>query len=838
MFATLFADMRYALRGLLARPLLGLVIVLSIGLGVGLNTSIFSLYQQVILRSLPVPDPQQLVILSAPGPRHANLSSMDMAGEQEQTFSYPMFRDLESDATLRDVFVGVAGHRSMQAHIAYRGQAHSGSGVLVSGNYFSVLQLQPALGRLLQPVDDQEAGAPVVVLAHDYWRNRLNANPGVLGSVLTVNGQELAIVGVAPEGFSGVSPGIDPDFFVSLAQRWALQPNGPSDRYDRGSYWIYAIARLAPGVGADQAAALATAKLRAWLADIELPLQVSLNDGQKSRFLAREMVLLPAAKGQSMLSAAVQSPLQMAFAATLLVLAVAGANVANLLLARNASRRAEFAVRLAIGAGRGHLIRQLLVESSLLAAIGALVAMVLVVAFRNMFAPVAGSAGFVPEAEWSSATYAGALALACMLVFALLPAWHGSRVSPSQAIRGASDGVVGGKFPMRFRTGLAIAQVSVSMVAMALAALFWHSMINLSRIDSGMAIDHVAVVTVAPERSGYSAEASAQLFAQIEVELAQLPGVLSAAASQVPLLSGAAWKTSVSIDASDGAEASRVVSWNAVGPAYFGALGVGLLAGRHFDENDVAQSPRVAVVNRAFAEKFALGDDPLNHRIMLGGAGDGEIEIEIVGLAQDSSYDNIKSEYPAQLFLPWRQRERLGQMSFYVRTVGDPQAILPQLAAVIARLAPNLPVDDLRTLPQQLASSLSSDRMIGHVALGFALLATGLAALGLYGMLNYSLSSRQREIGLRIALGAGPARIRRMLLQQLLLPAISGMVLGLIAALAMGRLAEAMLFGVRGNDPLTLVVALSVVAAVFVIAGWIPARRAARTDPMTALRYE
>lgn len=836
MFADFVNDFRYALRGLLARPLLRRVIVLSIGLGVGLNTSIFSLYQQMVLRSLPVPDPQQLVILSAPGPRHENYSSIDIAGLQEQTFSYPMLRDLESDATLRDVFSGVAGHRSMQAHIAYRGQTHSGSGALVSGNYFSVLQLQPALGRLLQPVDDQEASAPVVVLAHDYWRNRLNAIPDVLGSVLMVNGQALTIVGVAPEGFSGVSPGIDPDFFVSLVQRWALQPNSPSDRHDRGSYWIYAIARLAPGVGADQAVALATAKLRAWLADIELPLQVSLNDREKSRFLAREMVLLPAAKGQSMLSMAAQSPLQMAFAATLLVLVVAGANVANLLLAHNATRRAEFAVRLAIGAQRGRLIRQLLVESSLFAAIGALVAMVLVVALRNMFAPAAGSAGFVPEVEWSSATYAGVLALSCMLVFALLPAWHASRVSPLQSIRGASDGLVGGKLPMHFRTGLAIAQVSVSVAAMALAALFWQSLINLSRLDSGMAIDQVAVVTVAPERSGYSAEASAQLFGQIEAELARLPGVLSAAASQVPLLSGITWQSMVSIDTGDATQVNSAVSLNSVGPAYFDALGVGLLAGRHFDENDVAQSPRVAVVNRAFAEKFALGDDPLNHRITLGGAGEGEIEI--VGLVQDSSYGNIKNASSAQIFLPWRQRGWPGQISFYVRTVGDPQAILTQLAAVIARLAPDLPVDDLRTLPQQLASSLSRDRMIGRVALGFAMLATGLAALGLYGMLNYSLSSRQREIGLRIALGAAPARIRQMLLQQLLLPAVSGVVLGLIAALALGRLADAMLFGVRGNDPVAFAVALSVIAAVFVIAGWIPARRAARTDPMTALRYE
>jgi predicted permease len=751
-----------------------------------------------------------------------------------------MFRDLQAAPSVQQALTGIAAHRSFQTNIALDGETVSGSGMLVSGNYFALLGLAPAAGRLLIEGDDAQLGAGrVAVLSHAYWRNALGGDAGVLGRSIQVNGEAMEIVGVAPEGFEGTTFGIRPQVFVPISSRWLLQPQSRADHDDRMSYWVYLFARLAPGVEPAQAHEALNVPYSALLRDIELPLHDRFDEGQREQFLARRIEIESGDRGQSSVALSARTPMLLLQAAAFLVLLVACLNIANLLLARGAARAGEFAIRASIGASRGRLLRQLLVEAAALALCGAALSLPLAsAAIQGLLAYLPGNTGASLSARLDGAAlvFAAGLALLTVVLFGLLPSLQVAAVSTMSVLRGDSANSTSTRAAARFRAALATAQVGFSMAALALAGLFAQSLVNLGRVELGMQVENVASFSVSPGRSGYSPERSVALFDRLETEIAALPGVHSVSLSIVPLITGSDWGSNVSVEGYEPGPETTDPFFNEIGDDYFTTLGIPLLAGRSFSALDSADGARVAIINRRFAEHYGLGANPIGKRMATGRSED--LDIEIVGLVADSKYSRVKEEDPIQFFLPRRQNPDIGEVTVYVRSQGEPQELLAGLARIAAGIDPNLPLESLRTMPQTIAQNLAVDHFVGSLAAAFAVLATALAALGLYGVLSYTLSQRQREIGLRMALGAAPSRLASMLMAQVGRLAGVGMLLGLVVAVALGRAAQSLLFGLQGHDPLVLLSAMLVLAVIAFATAWMPARRAARMDPMLALRHD
>lgn len=831
-------DLRNAMRGLLKQPQFALVAVLSLGLGIGVNTAIFSLFHQAVLQPLPVYEPERLINLSAPGLKRGSTSNNN-AGRRDAIFSYPMFRDLQTVPATQQALTGIAAHRSFQTNISLDGETVSGTGMLVSGNYFAVLGLAPAAGRLLIESDDAQIGTGrVAVLGHAYWSNALGGDLDVLGRSIQVNGEALEIVGVAPEGFEGTTFGTRPQVFVPISSRWLLQPHARADHDDRTSYWVYLFARMAPGIDAAQVRDALNVPYSALLREIELPLH-QLDEIEREQFLARRIEVESGERGQSSVSLGARTPMLLLQAAAFLVLLVACLNIANLLMARGAARAGEFAVRASIGASRGRLLRQLLVEAAVLALFGAALSLPLAsAAIQGLLGYLPGGIGASLSARLDGIAllFAGGLAFLTVMMFGLFPSLQVASVSTISALRGDSANSTATRAAGRFRAALATSQVAFSMAALALAGLFTQSLVNLGRVELGMQVEQIASFSVSPGRSGYTAEGSAAVFDRLESEIAGLPGVRSVALSMVPLMSGSDWGTNVSVEGYEPGPETTDPFFNEVGEDYFATLGIPLLAGRSFSRLDSSGAARVAIINRGFAEHYGLGINPIGKR-MATGRGD-DLDIEIVGLVADSKYSRVKEDDPIQFFLPRRQNPEIGEMTVYVRSHGEPEQLLAGLAKVAAGIDPNLPLDNLRTMPQTIAHNLAVDRFVGSLAAAFAVLATALAALGLYGVLSYTLSQRRREIGLRMALGAAPRRLAGMLMAQVGRFAGVGMLLGLLVAVALGHAAQSLLFGLEGHDPLVLLGAIAVLALVALATGWMPARRAAQMDPMLALRHD
>jgi putative ABC transport system permease protein len=834
MISTFITDLRYAIRALVARPGFALVAVASLALGIGVNTAIYSLFHQAVMKPLAVAAPEPLVNFSAPGDRYPNNSSSNPAGGREEIFSYPMYLDLQQQRPPQ--LAGIAAHRSISVTIGFDGQIRNASGMLVSGNYFALLGLLPAHGRLLGSDDAAVAGSgEVAVLEYSYWQNMLGGDPDVVGRSLRVNGESLTIVGVAPPGFSGTTFGTRAEVFVPITLTERLQPQQAFRLDARRSHWVYLFGRLAPGATLDAAASAINLRYAALLREIERPLMDELTDAQVEEALAGRLMLAPGARGQSGTARNVAQPLRLLLAVAGLVLLIACMNIAGLLLARGASRAGEFAVRVSLGAGRGRLIRQLLVEALLVAVVATLVAIPLAMSVARVVAewmPQASGA-FAATLEPSALRFAVAAAFASVLLFGLFPAWQLARTAPVAVLRGESGQAVS-RNGNRFRSALATGQVALAMASLALAGLLAQSLANLAAEDLGMQVESLAVFSVAPERAGYDAERRAVLYDRIEQELAAGPGVLSVASSMVPLLARGHWDGSVVVEGYEGEGATS--AFNRIGTGFFDTFSIPLLAGRDFSLTDNHGAPRVAVINRRFAEHFGLLPDPVGKRLAFGRGP--ELDIEIVGVVADSKYSNVKDATQPVLYLPRRQiAAPPGAMNFYVRSAVPPETLLTQLPTVIARLDPELPVSELRTVNQQIQMTLGMERFVGLLSGGFALLATLLAALGLYGVLSYTLSQRTREIGLRLALGAAPRRVSAMLMSQVGRMLLVGGVLGLIGALLAGRAAQSLLFGLQSHDPLVLGGAALLLGLVALGAGMLPARRAARVDPMVALRH-
>jgi predicted permease len=830
-------NFRLALRTLFKSPFITLVAILSLALGIGANSAIFSLFDQLLLRPLPVPSPHELVNLAAPGPKPGS-QSCSQAGSCDEVFSYPMFRDLER---LQTSFTGLAAHRNFSASVGYQGTTLGDDGLLVSGSYFPVLGITPALGRLFSVDDDKTIGGHfVVVLSYDYWRNRFELDPGILNQTLVINGHAMTVVGVAPRGFHGTTLGSDPDVFVPISMRGLMSP-GFNAFENRRSYWAYVFGRLKPGVSREQATVALNGPYRAIINDVEAPLQTGMSEQTMARFRAKEITSEPGQRGQSSFDNEARTPLTILLVVTGTVLLIACANIANLLLVRGAGRAGEMAVRLSIGANRRQLITQLLAESIVLASLGAAAGLVVAKWTLDVIASLMPSdAGnmFAFALSPSMLVFAAGAAIVTGIAFGLFPALHSTRPDLASTLKNQAGQPGGARAARRFRTTLATVQIALSMALLVPAGLFAKSLFNVSRVDLGLSTDHLVLFGLAPELNGYDSERTRQLFERIEDEFAAVPGVTSVVAAMVPVLAGDNWNNSLVVEGfTAGPDTNTNASFNGVGPGYFRTLGIPLMAGREFSRADALGAPKVGIVNQAFARKFNLGDNPVGKRFGLGGP-NAKPDIEIVGVVQDAKYSDVKRVVPPQYFLPYRQEERLGYGYFYIRTSTPPEQMLATIPTVIRRLDAGLPVAEVKTMAQQIRENVAQDRVISTLSLAFALLATVLAAIGLYGVLAYTVAQRTREFGLRMALGADGGAVRGLVMKQVATMALAGGAIGMIVAVAVGRLAQSILFELEGHDPLVLTLSTIALAAVALGAGFIPALRASKIDPMTALRYE
>jgi predicted permease len=829
-------DIRYALRLLRRAPGFTVVAVLTLALGIGANTAMFSLFNQLLLAPLPVPEPHRLVNLVSPGPR-SGPTSCGGIGECAAVFSYPMFRDLER---LQTAFTGIAAHRDLEVNLGYGNQTTKSQGLFVSGSYFPVLGLRPALGRLLGSGDDRTMDASaVVVLSHAYWQSHMGGRPGILDESVVVNGHPMAIVGVAPPGFHGTTVGLQADVFVPITMRWRLAPNRRSPPENRRGYWVYLFARLKPDVALEQARAAIDAPYRAIISEVEVPLQEGMSEPMMAEFRARGIRLDPGSRGQSRFATDARLPLTLLLAITTLVLLIACVNVANLLLVRAAARARELATRLSLGATRGRLIAQLLTESSVLALVAAMAS--LFVAQWTMDLVRATLPGGAPALalplDTSTLIITGVLALGASVAVGLFPTLHAARPDVLGALKAQAGQPAGGRGGARFRVSLATAQVALSMVLIVLAGLFTKSLANLSHVDPGLRVDGLVTFGIAPQRNGYTLPRSAALFDRLEADMKALPGVTAVTTTTTPLLSGDVRLTDVFVEGFDtGRAADRGTRYDEIGDGYFRTLEIPLIAGREFTPADTENAASVAIVNEQFAHKFGLVRETLGKRMSRGTPA---LDLEIVGLVRDFKHSNIGDAASPMYFVPHRQsNNRPGMMTFYVRTSLNAGQTVAAVEQVMRRLDRNLPIEGLRTMDDAVRRATAPQRLMSVMTGAFATLATLVAAIGLYGLLAFTVAQRTPEIGLRMALGATRGGVGWMVLRQVGVIVIVGGALGLAFAIGVGHAAQTLLFGLRFHDPVVLASSIAVLVLVALAAGFVPAYRAARVDPMRALKYE
>jgi predicted permease len=832
------SSLKFAFRTLFKTPFVTAIAIISLALGIGANAAIFSCFNTMLLESLNVPRPSELINLAAPGPKPGS-NNCGQPGDCETVFSYAMFRDLQKVQTS---FTGIALHQPFGANLAFEGQTMSGQGLLVSGNYFQVLQVQPALGRLFDSNDDRLVGeAPVAVLGHGFWTKQFGGDPGVLNKTLRVNGQTLTIVGIAAPQFDGTTLGSRPIVYVPVTLKALMNP-GWNAWSNRTNYWAYLFARLRPGVTIDGARQALNAQYHAILNDVEAPLQQGLSDATLARFRARQVSVEPGGMGQSQVRDGSKTPSYLLLSVTGFVLLIACANIANLLLARSAARAGEMAVRLSIGASRSRLIGQLLAESLLLALFGGIAGLAVAQGTLKLIiallpAAIAQSMTFAISGR--TVLFAAALTIGTGLLFGLFPALHSTRPDLVSTLKNQAGQPSGAKGAARFRLALATAQIALSMLLLAASGFFIKSLLNVSRIDLGIKVDNVLQFRVSPRLNGYTPERTRAFYERLEQELRATPGVTAATVSLVPLLSGSNWGDSVAVQGFEaGPDTDSFSRYNEVGAGYFSTMGVPLVAGREFTDADTISSQKVAIVSEEFVKKFKLGRDAVGKMMGSSRGYRSPKDTVIVGVVPNTKYSDVKGRIPPLFFRPYRQDPAIGSASFYVQSAGDPAALASAVTAVVRRLDPNLPVDNLRTLPEQVKDNTFLDRMMTTLSSLFAGLATLLAAVGLYGVLAYTVSQRTREIGLRMALGAAPGRVRTMVLRQVAWMTLAGGIVGLAGTVGVGYSAGSILFELKAWDPAVLATSAVLLTMVAIAAGFVPARRASLIDPMKALRYE
>jgi predicted permease len=827
-------NLRVVLRGLGRSPLFALVATLSLALGIGANTAMFSLLDQMLLRQLPVQNPQELVNLYHPGPFQGSVSSDEPDGP---SFSYPMFRDLQKQQT---PFTGLAGARGTGVNLSFRNSASFGRARLVSGNYFDLLGVRPAMGRVIGESDDEGIGGhPVAVLNYRYWESRFGLDPSVLNQNLVVNGYPMTIIGVTQKGFGSEKLGDVPDLYLPITLRKEIEP-GFNGFDDRRNYWVSLFGRLKTGVSRERAAAEVNVSYRAGLEqDVQLLRQPK--GDFLARFKAKKIILKPGEHGRGSLQREAGDPLRVLMGMAVLVLLIACANVANLQLARSVARAREMAIRLAMGASRWQLIRQLLTESCLLGAaggaLGLFAAKWTVRGVIAMLPPAAGMQGFLSDQiDTRLLIFCAGISLFTGIVFGLFPALQASKADVVSTIKDQAGQITSSGSNL-FRRALVIAQAALSLMLLISAGLFSKTLVNLAHVELGIRPDHLMTFSLTAKLNRYSDERVAQFHRQLTEHLRAIPGVALVTASVVPAIANSSSSQTISVEGFVPQTGSGSNShYNVVDTDYFRTMGIPLIAGREFTRADNTAGPKVALVNQAFVRQFLPGQNPLGRH--LGRGQTTKLDIEIVGVLKDSRYSDLKEDPIPVFYTPLEQSAQWGGLYYYVRTAVEPESVAQQMRREVAALDSNLPVRELKTMETQIEENMFAERIMSTLSGGMAGLATVLAAVGLYGVLAFSVARRTREIGIRMALGANAGRVRGLVMREMLWILAIGTVFGLGAAAATMKFTQSMLFGLKPWDVFVYASASIALWAVAIAAAYLPARRATSVDPMVALRYE
>jgi predicted permease len=831
-------DIRYGIRMLLKRPGFTLVAVLSLALGIGANTAIFSLVDALMIKTLPVEQPEQLVLFG-------NAQSMGRTGGfpdgSTDLYSYPFYRQVQQR---NDVFSGVASLLSIPWNVhGFVNANGAGSEIeqldvqLVSGSYFPVLGVNAGLGRVLTEADDQTPGAhPVAVVSYAWWQQRLGADPTAVGKTITIDNVAYTIVGVAPREFFGTTVGSAPDLWIPLAMEKQMPPAHWDSRDKEDDQDLFIIARLKPGVSTSQASTainlLFTQSLQARAG--AQPTALRLKQMQ-----AAHVELTPVSRGLSSLREQFSLSLRVLMGVVALVLLIASANVANLLLANGAARSREFAVRLAVGAGRLRLARQLFTESALLALLGGAIGVMLswwgsrLLLLMASDGPDAVPVNVTPNLRVLGFTIG--VSAVCAIVFGTAPALRASRVEPNTSLKG-------GKTLNALRNPLGkafvVAQVSLSLLLLVGAGLFVRTLVKLQHIPSGFKQENAMLFMIDTSATGYTGDDPKlpALLGEVEDKVKQVPGVQAASFAFIifnqGFWTGAAYTREDNIPEGQ----NRSLRNNIVGTDFFAAMGLPIVQGRGFGPQDTKSSQKVAVVSESMAQKFFPTGSPVGKHFGIRGPESTE-QIEVIGVVKDAKYGSLKETFRPMAFYPYAQvPDVLGNL--VVRFSGPASAVVPQVRQTIKQINRNLPIDDVVSLSDHIGRSLVQQKLIARLASFFGLLALLLACVGLYGVMSYGVARRTNEIGIRMALGAQGRSVLWLVLREALLLVGIGLVVGVLASLALTKTAASLLYELKPNDPLTIAMATLVLMVVALLAGYLPARRAARVDPMVALRDE
>src|SRR6266540_3206325 len=824
----MFQDLRYGARMMLKSKMLTMVAVLSLALGIGANTAIFSLINALMLRMLPVKNAEELALFSVAGPQAPEGASYNC--------NYPlyeMFRD--RNQTLTGVITGANVGRARLLVNEPRAVAESVQQQRVSGNFFSVLGVNAVVGRALTEADDNQAnGQPGAVISYEYWRRRFGLDPQVVGRQVTVNNTALTIVGVAPPGFFGFVVGSKPELW------WPIKAVSDQGLRLESFNWIRVIGRLRPGVSMSQAQAEMETIFQQQINDVAAAQSADWTPTQRRNHFERHIRLEFEGAGYTTLRRQFRQPLFILMAAVGLTLLIACINVANLLLARAATRRKEIAVRLALGAGRFRLLRQLLTESVLLAGLGGALGVVLAYWGKDLLLALqpwgGGELALDLKLDFRVLSFTTIISLLTGLLFGLTPALRATRLDLTPTLKDTARNS-SGDARSSLSKALVVAQVALSLVLLIGAGLFTRTLRNLQSLETGFNHENLVTFGLNPRLNNYPNAQIAQLFHRLLERLETIPGVRAVTLSQYPILAGSRNDAPIFVQgqASQANDGSNALV-NDVAANFLDTLQIPILRGRGLTSQDDERAPRVAVVNQAFARKYFGAEDPLGKRFGLDGPKNSG-QFEIVGLAQDAKYFQMRGAMPPTVYLPYFQ-EPASDASFAVRTTGEPTAMIASIRQAVREIDGSLPISDFKTVRQQVESGWAQERLFATLSSFFGLLAVMLAAIGLYGVMAYSVARRRNEIGIRMALGAQRRDVIRLVLRESLLLVALGAGIGLATALATTRLISAQLFGLAPTDPLTITAATLLLLAVATLAGYLPARKAAQTDPMLALRDE
>jgi predicted permease len=838
---SLLGDARLALRAWRKAPAFTAIAIVSIALGIGANAAIFTLVDQVLLRTLPVRDPGELVQVTFTGSRFGN-----NWGDTSEV-SYPMYTELRDNNA---VFSGICARYVTAFHIGVAGRTERVTGEIVSGTYFPVLGVGAAAGRTLTPDDDRlPGGHPLAVLSHAFWTSRFAADPGVINSSMVINGHSYTIVGVAQRGFDGVEVGRQAQVFVPMTMKGQITPgwNGLDERLWR---WVRVFARLKPGVSREQARAALEPYFKALL-DKDLGDRVFSGASQRTRERYREnqLQILDASQGRSAFRRTMATPLWVLMATAAGVLLIACANIANLLIARGAARQREIAVRLALGATRGRIVRQLLVESLMLAFAGGIVGLAVaaaaapaVLAFfvsPDMPQPISTAP------DWRILAFTFAVALLTGLIFGMAPAFQATRPDVVPALKDQATSVLGGQG--RLRKALVATQMGLSLLLLIGAALFIRTLDNLLAVDIGFETTRLVSFSMDPSLSGYAPQRARDFVKTLLTRVGATPAVDGVGVATMRLLDGNQWMTSMSVQGYQPKPDEQMeLLANSVSPGYFKTMGIPLLMGRDFTDRDeltTAPAPgrpdfRVAIVNERFARQYFSDGNAIGRRIGFGQEANAATPIEIVGVVRDSKYTDVRDDAQKQVFFPFLEASRPSAFTVYVRTSQPAETMVNVIRQTVQQIDPALPVHSMRTLERQVDQSLRRERLVATMTATFGALATALAVIGLYGVMSYSVARRTREIGVRVAFGATAGHISWLMIREVLIIAVAGIAIGLPAAWWLGRFVSSQLYGVAPTDPVTVTGAVLLLLTVALLAGLVPSVRAARLDPTLALRHE